>query len=626
MTYSISDGSTPSPPVSRPSTALRELTLPTHVRNSSDFGTAGGQGATPLRRSSSALGAAGGYRQPHAAPRTVGPLDSSTRTPTYRVSHQPLNTTFESLLEDDETESRSNKRGSSQSANIITLGSQSYLDTGTQRPSSVVQVRDLQDQMNGLKGKISSLKEQALADSLKRRSLQSMRTPSPFTHARFENGLIGNKESRTEDQQAQTSAYQAPQESSEMIKTITTILPVLLASEDNKHRSTGQDQSDGMMREEPEEDPPRRSLDEQSVMTKFDEAFEELPQDLNNDDIRRFGSSEDKILQQGHEERTLLVQGSLDHPADEVITDEKIGEEELGHSNAGAQRDGDENETEGDGDDARSDAGMSTYHDTYQSLSHEDREDAFDYEHFFLHSAMGTLSRQNRDRRDSWGSGSSEGSVETTRGPALAHGRRPSVDTMSSVNTFATAQEGRSSRSSSHWRKDSRDSQKSKDEALDHFEEVMPGMNSFGRDMKDWQERRNQQNAVAHRPSISSFDSSGTNRSFPLVNKAKINGLGTVLGASSDREAKQSTDSLLLAAPNDSRSRSTTPSLQMAGLENLPEEDKRSVRILMENLDVCLQGAAEAAGTPAEAKAYRQRIDDARRILDGRFTYDVRWS
>ncbi|EME49514.1 hypothetical protein DOTSEDRAFT_68324 [Dothistroma septosporum NZE10] len=49
-------------------------------------------------------------------------------------------------------------------------------------------------------------------------------------------------------------------------------------------------------------------------------------------------------------------------------------------------------------------------------VAHEDREDAFDYEHFFLHSALGTYSN---GRRGSSSSEDSMSSVETAKGPAL---------------------------------------------------------------------------------------------------------------------------------------------------------------------------------------------------------------
>ena len=107
---------------------------------------------------------------------------------------------------------------------------------------------------------------------------------------------------------------------------------------------------------------------------------------------------------------------------------------------------------------------------------HEDRPDAFDYEHFILHSALGSYSRDAHDsERDS---ATSFGSVETTRRyrsptpgaepdgeetgddtiiadqsdqntpssetrPALrGHQRNNSVDSVSTVATFATATEG----------------------------------------------------------------------------------------------------------------------------------------------------------------------------------------
>jgi len=80
---------------------------------------------------------------------------------------------------------------------------------------------------------------------------------------------------------------------------------------------------------------------------------------------------------------------------------------------------------------------------------HEDRADAFDYETFFLHSAMGTIRRGRR------GSVSSNDSVETTRpvspsriepeptqshDPGL-HKRMPSVESISTQASFVTAAE-----------------------------------------------------------------------------------------------------------------------------------------------------------------------------------------
>jgi hypothetical protein len=69
---------------------------------------------------------------------------------------------------------------------------------------------------------------------------------------------------------------------------------------------------------------------------------------------------------------------------------------------------------------------------------HEEREDAFDYEHFILHSALGNFSQQMRRV-----SVSSHGSVETTRPThSVRHSRTNSSLSASTDATFATATEG----------------------------------------------------------------------------------------------------------------------------------------------------------------------------------------
>ena len=70
-----------------------------------------------------------------------------------------------------------------------------------------------------------------------------------------------------------------------------------------------------------------------------------------------------------------------------------------------------------------------------EATPHEEREDAFDYEHFILHSALGNYS-QSRLRRGS------NASVETTRPVHGRHSRANSATSLSSAATFATAAEG----------------------------------------------------------------------------------------------------------------------------------------------------------------------------------------
>lgn len=89
----------------------------------------------------------------------------------------------------------------------------------------------------------------------------------------------------------------------------------------------------------------------------------------------------------------------------------------------------------------------SIWQDEDTAVSHEDREDAFDYQNIFLHSALGTLSQQKRH------SVHSDDSGETERGfncPAedkinprwgLTKHQTKSTDTLSTIESFATATE-----------------------------------------------------------------------------------------------------------------------------------------------------------------------------------------
>merc|ERR1719160_2292678 len=144
------------------------------------------------------MGAAGGYRQPSLRTKQAEAELPPSRL-AYGISQHPLDTTLESLGEDDDeqqsTGPTNSARNSTRDSHLIpfllspTFGADP--DRELTRSASVAQMRDIQDQMQGLRGKISTLKQQARADSLKRRSLQSLRTPSPFTHARWDGGFVG---------------------------------------------------------------------------------------------------------------------------------------------------------------------------------------------------------------------------------------------------------------------------------------------------------------------------------------------------------------------------------------------------------------------------------------------------
>lgn len=223
------------------------------------------------------------------------------------------------------------------------------------RSASLTQMKDIKFQMQDLRGKLSLLRDRAREENVKRRSLQSLRTPSPFTVAeqwRMSETNASVKETVSIGRKSQTGSSNQDN--------VKEMVPV------TDSESTAQVESNNHINQRPTE-------------------------------------NEVEPATGGVELREVDHEGDLD---DCVSVD-------------------------------------TIYHDTI--VSHEDREDAFDYEHFFLHSAMGTISQERRH------SFSSEDSVETTRGysPTSSlsssdldgHCRSTSTTTLSTVASFATAGE-----------------------------------------------------------------------------------------------------------------------------------------------------------------------------------------
>lgn len=255
------------------------------------------------------------------------------------------------------------------------------------RTQSQLQVHDLQDQMKGLHIKISSLKVKTQEDGIRRRSLQSLRTPSPLTAAdpwyvnameyrdkrgRLSpnpSGLRSSFESARDTQNENGASARKSGESGRSANT-------------NSSKKTGME--------------PRASEDAAESM------YENAAEGEDNDNDVEIDRDElDEILRE---------------PLDDDLE------------------------------------GMEEYHLAPQEATpHEDREDAFDYEHFILHSALGNYSRSKLRRANS---NVSNSSVETTR-PARArstrssrslrssrHSRANSATSLSTAATFATAAEG----------------------------------------------------------------------------------------------------------------------------------------------------------------------------------------
>jgi hypothetical protein len=154
--------------------------------------------------------------------------------------------------------------------------------------------------------------------------------------------------------------------------------------------------------------------------------------------------------------------------------------------------------------------------------------------------------------------------------------------------------------------------------------------------------------ASLHRPSVSSFESTGTTRSFPLVNRTKkANSIGvlTPQNSSPDHELKALSDSLLNetasiceqqqqergtsdhpedlkhsgmhrsvgSISNGSPTKTGTPQ----AMQLLLREDQYLVERLVANLGRCVLGLSESGKASTESRVYRRRIDAARRILEG---------
>jgi hypothetical protein len=265
------------------------------------------------------------------------------------------------------------------------------------RAQSQLHVRELQGQMQDLKSKISTLKVRAQVDNLRRRSLQSLRTPSPFTAA--------------EQWYTSAAAY-----SDAGLKRESIVVQNPWEAQAENEASETHEQRLGN---------PIPSFDEQEIVNQRHSATALLPSNSHptaepdhefadpNDPNGSDSSSSSEIDRDALEE---ILSEPLDSPE---MFDQDILEE------------------------------FPSVPVVTEALRHEDRVDAFDYENFYLHSVLGNYSA-GIGRRDS---SSSYGSVETTRpasqqdayhfpSRAKSHKRTNSADSISTAATFATATEG----------------------------------------------------------------------------------------------------------------------------------------------------------------------------------------
>jgi hypothetical protein len=396
----------------------------------------------------------------------------------------------------------------------------------------------LRDQMNDLKGRISSLKLKAQEDHLRRQSMQSLRAPSPFTSA--------------ETWHSGSNVYQPDS-------------PITANA------------GLGIMTQSP-------------TRNAFYNNELERPRTANTTKSQKHG---EKLLTYDVKEQH--------HPANgHVHTTQPFGGMEGQDTKETEAYEDDVYETdEGDfmsvaGEDAEN-GPDSIYEDAVYEMPvterHEDRIDAFDYETFFLHSAMGTYSLE--DRRSSTSSGTS---IATTR-PVTAvqtvnevgtpekrmsiHTRNPSVDSVSTVASFATAAEEQSD-------------DEEENEQMDQFSQQLLSI----------------QSRAPSRPGIASL------RSDSAINMRHGAGSSPTLTTTS---RSSSTPGELANGLQTSKIFSilTEGSKDEPRLALSEEETQLIYGLAASIRQVCSNLQNTPCGEAYERKAWRRRLDEARKVLNG---------
>lgn len=465
------------------------------------------------------------------------------------------------------------------------------------RSQSQMSTRELRDQMNGLKSRIEDLRNGQHADQIKRNSFQNNHVPSPFTNA--EEWYERNPALEPAPRWENPQVHvQPPQEE-------------VQKEEPVKEREQPKEQS-----LQPTRKVDRDQMSDSYIQeSQYEDAFS-----ARSDEI-------DDAVAASEEEQIFLnevLEESLQAPDDEPIPDIP-----LSALNAEPER-------------------------------HEDRADAFDYQNFFLHSALGNYSQAGRSRRqhsteEARMSYASTTSVETMRAETNGdedetflddapkesrrkkHHRTNSVESGSSADTFETATEGEKND-----RHSGADSDTIPSEILNWGGAPSPGHNLVGA----WpsppatipRSGRNPQPAGVSSdnlslPSPSTLPTPPT--SSPLHNRPASAASG------SDTETERS-DSPSDSAPSPASSRQPTvqppnTEILISALITLANPDYQApsqgggfaeidkdlvVNVLRSVGSVCegINSAAHAEDVAAAAydrKVWRRRLDVARRVLEG---------
>jgi hypothetical protein len=401
----------------------------------------------------------------------------------------------------------------------------------------------LRDQMNDLKGRISSLKLRAQEDQLRRRSMQSLRGSSPFTNA--QEWYSGSDTHHVEGAPVSENAGLG-------IKTESLARPALFEEEEYRRPRTAET---------------TLSQREGEKLVNYDS---ELPSTMGNgyngmdqddfDDLESYNDEQD--FDETDEGEFVSVNGdALDQGADSIYED--------------------------------------AVYEMSATERHEDRVDAFDYEHFFLHSAMGTYSLEGR--RSSTGSGSStattrpvtavqvqdDDDLSTAEKRVSYHGRNPSSDSISTVASFATAAENQSD-------------DEEENEQMDQFSEQILA----------------QHQSTASRPVTQTSHTSLRADSAIHMRRGIASSPPQATIARGSASPANLASGLQVSKIFSILTDSSSPSSEEPRLA-LSEEEKQLIYSLASSFQQVCSSLQHTDGEQYERKAWRRRLDDARRALDG---------
>ncbi|KAJ4354524.1 uncharacterized protein N0V89_006261 [Didymosphaeria variabile] len=447
---------------------------------------------------------------------------------------------------------RTHSRGSKSPPNVLETLPE---DESPRLHRSASTTSSLRDQVHDLKHRISNLRLKTHEDSMRRRSQQSLRAPSPFTSA--ETWYTG------------TDSYKTPG------SPINADAGMGFKLESPTRKALYEDEASDLTAKHPV-DTPRQ---DHAYAVKDIVDYEQSPPDIDDEASFQY---DDWEQQKASKDNPHNVGLGLD--LDETDEDDFISVN------------GDEIDT-----------GSSVYEDAVYEMPaterHEDRIDAFDYENFFLHSAMGTYSAA-RPRSSS--SSSSTDSVATTR-PV---NDRSSVATILHTRNVST---GSAKRVSMHVRNSSQASVSTvasfatAAEDLSDDEEENPQMDQFSKQMFPSQQPVLQNITASPRSDsahnvrkIASSSSPATSSTSTLSRVSSPSSGDLVTGLQTSKIF-----SLLSQTPRDEP--------QLA----LNEEEKQLIYSVAATLQQVCSNLRSTTGDQYERKEWRRRLDEARRVLNG---------